>query len=186
MYLAASNESISDVLLAERDKKRGPDLFRAYEDEASSAGGLGACLMLVSPKGKEFTYALCFEFETTNNEAEYEALLTGLKIAADMGIKDLPIFVDTQLVTNKVKGLFEARQPVIKQYPKKTKEVLEGFITYTMELVHMNQNKKADALRKLASITLTHLTKEVILEVLTERSITHKEVSDIIVEKGEN
>ncbi|GKA96358.1 reverse transcriptase domain-containing protein, partial [Tanacetum coccineum] len=39
-------------------------------------------LMLVSPDGKEYTYALRFEFETTNNEVEYEALLAGLHIAA--------------------------------------------------------------------------------------------------------
>ncbi|GKG62706.1 reverse transcriptase domain-containing protein, partial [Tanacetum coccineum] len=42
--------------------------------------GLGARLMLISPEGKEYTYALWFEFETTNNEAEYDALLAGLRI----------------------------------------------------------------------------------------------------------
>ncbi|GKC67446.1 reverse transcriptase domain-containing protein [Tanacetum coccineum] len=40
----------------------------------------GAGLMLISPEGREYTYALRFEFETTNNEAEYEALLAGLRI----------------------------------------------------------------------------------------------------------
>ncbi|GJR09895.1 reverse transcriptase domain-containing protein [Tanacetum coccineum] len=56
--------------------------------------------------------------------------------------------------------LFEARQPVIKQYLKKIKEVLESFNTYTMKYVCRNKNKKADALSKLASMTLAHLTKE--------------------------
>ncbi|GKB39805.1 hypothetical protein Tco_0884747 [Tanacetum coccineum] len=40
--------------------------------------GSGARLMLIDPKGKEYTYALRFRFETMNNEAEYEALLAGL------------------------------------------------------------------------------------------------------------
>ncbi|GKE07836.1 hypothetical protein Tco_1411387, partial [Tanacetum coccineum] len=59
-----------------------------------------------------------------------------------------------------------------------------------MEYVRRNQNKKTDALSKLASMSFTHLTKEilveVLVEVLAERSITRKEVADIIVEKGEN
>ncbi|GJX62110.1 reverse transcriptase domain-containing protein [Tanacetum coccineum] len=75
---------------------------------ASSSDGSGVSLMLVSPEGKEYTYALRFEFETTNNEAIYEELLAGLRIVANMKIKDLSIFVDSQLVANQVKGLFEA------------------------------------------------------------------------------
>ncbi|GJT76060.1 reverse transcriptase domain-containing protein [Tanacetum coccineum] len=71
------------------------DTWKLYTDRASSSDGSGAGLMLVSPEGKEYTYALRFEFETTNNEAEYEALLAGLQIAVDMKVKDLSIFVDS-------------------------------------------------------------------------------------------
>ncbi|GKE32561.1 reverse transcriptase domain-containing protein [Tanacetum coccineum] len=87
--------------------------------------------MLIDPEGKEYTYALRFEFETTNNEAEYEALLAGLRIAQEM----------------------ESWTPNF-----------------------WNQNKKADVLSKLASMTFEHLTKEVLVEVLTKRSIEEKEV----------
>nr|GEV66106.1 reverse transcriptase domain-containing protein [Tanacetum cinerariifolium] len=58
-----------------------------------------------TPQGKEYTNALRFEFKTTNNTVEYEALLDGLRIAVDMKFKDLSIFVDSQLVANQVKGL---------------------------------------------------------------------------------
>ncbi|GKC73909.1 reverse transcriptase domain-containing protein [Tanacetum coccineum] len=64
-------------------------------DGASSFDGSGADLMLVSPEGKEYTYSLRFEFKTTNNEVEYEALLAGLQIANEMEIKDLSIFIDS-------------------------------------------------------------------------------------------
>nr|GEW80667.1 reverse transcriptase domain-containing protein [Tanacetum cinerariifolium] len=83
--------------------------WKLYIDEASSFDSSGAGLMLVSLEGKEYTYALRFEFKTTNNEAEYEALLAGLRIADKMEIKDLDIFIDSQLLANQVKGLFEAR-----------------------------------------------------------------------------
>ncbi|GJS67835.1 reverse transcriptase domain-containing protein [Tanacetum coccineum] len=48
-----------------------------------------------NPKGKEYTYALRFEFETTNNEAKYEALLAGLQIAQEMEIAKVAIFLDS-------------------------------------------------------------------------------------------
>ncbi|GJZ21367.1 reverse transcriptase domain-containing protein [Tanacetum coccineum] len=65
-------------------EKEGPKLeniWKLYTDGASSSDGSGAGLMLISPEGKEYTYALRFKFKTTNNEAEYEALLAGLRIA---------------------------------------------------------------------------------------------------------
>ncbi|GJS66348.1 reverse transcriptase domain-containing protein, partial [Tanacetum coccineum] len=115
---------------------------RHYTDGASNSDRSGARLMLIDPDGKEYTYALCFKFETMNNEAEYEALLA---------------------------GTFAAKQASIKDYLQKIKTALRGFEDYTVEHVRRNQNKKADALSKLASITFEHLTKEVLVEVLTKR-----------------
>ncbi|GJZ12972.1 reverse transcriptase domain-containing protein [Tanacetum coccineum] len=81
-------EMIADFLIeipSEDNKKKEkpkevPDSsskWRLYTDGASNSDGSGAGLMLIDPKGKEYTYALRFEFETTNNEAEYKALLAG-------------------------------------------------------------------------------------------------------------
>ncbi|GJU48515.1 reverse transcriptase domain-containing protein [Tanacetum coccineum] len=81
-----------------------------------------------------------------------------------MKIQELIIFVDSQLVANKVNGLFEARQPVIKQYLEKAKELLASFPTYSIEHIKRDQNKKADALSKLASMTFSKLAKEVLVE----------------------
>ncbi|GKF13861.1 reverse transcriptase domain-containing protein, partial [Tanacetum coccineum] len=129
--------------------------WKLYTDGASSPDGAGAGLMLIDPAGKEYIYALRFKFETTNNEAEYEALLAGLRIAQEMEITKVAIFLDSQLV--------------------KVKTTLKGFKGYTVDHVRKNQNKKADALSKLASITFEHLTKEVLVEVLAKRSIEEKE-----------
>ncbi|GJX39003.1 reverse transcriptase domain-containing protein, partial [Tanacetum coccineum] len=64
-------------------------------------------LMLIDPDGKEYTYALRFGFETTNNEAKYEALLAGLRISQEMEITSLAIFVDSQLLVNQIKVLLK-------------------------------------------------------------------------------
>ncbi|GKA57224.1 reverse transcriptase domain-containing protein [Tanacetum coccineum] len=134
--------------------------WKLFTDGATSSDGSGAGLMLVNPEGKEYTYALRFEFETTNNEAEYEALIAGLHIAKEMQIQELAIFVDSQLVANQVKGLFKARQQTIKQ----------------------EQNKKADALNKLASMTFSKLAKEVLVEVIQTKSVAEKEITDVVKE----
>ena len=155
-------------------------------DGASRSDGFGAGLMLVSPKGKEYTYALRFEFEATNNEADYKALLAGLLLAKDMEVRKLLIFIDSRMVANQIKGSYEARQSTIKQYLEKAKEILQGFESYTIEHVRRNQNKKADALSKLASMAFAHLTKEVLVEVLADRSIQRKEVSDVTSEEETN
>ncbi|GKF05970.1 reverse transcriptase domain-containing protein [Tanacetum coccineum] len=142
--------------------------------------------MLINLGIKEFTYALHFRFETRNSEAEYEALLAGLWIAQEMEIRSLAIFADSQLMVNQIKGLSEARKLTSKQYLQKVKEILKGFDTYTIEHIRRNQNKKANALSKLASINFKHLTKEVLVEVLVKRSIDDKEVSKVEAKKGEN
>ncbi|GKF15151.1 reverse transcriptase domain-containing protein, partial [Tanacetum coccineum] len=109
----------------------------------SSSDGSGVGLMLINPEGKEYTYDLRFKFESTNNEAEYKALLVGMRIAEEMEIKNLAIFVDSQLIVNQVKGLFEARQSAIKQYLEKMKEILKSFGTYSkkpeQESLHTKQ-----------------------------------------------
>ncbi|GKB67275.1 reverse transcriptase domain-containing protein [Tanacetum coccineum] len=71
-------------------------------------------------------------------------------------------------MVNQIKGLFKARKPTIKQYLQTVKEILKGFDTYTIEHIRRNQNKKADALRKLVSMTFEHLIKEVLVEVLVK------------------
>nr|GEX17007.1 retrovirus-related Pol polyprotein from transposon opus [Tanacetum cinerariifolium] len=64
-----------------------PDPWTLFMDGSSYIDGSGAGPILTNPEGTEFTYALRFEFEATNNEVEYEALIAGLRIAEQMGIK---------------------------------------------------------------------------------------------------
>ncbi|GJV24567.1 reverse transcriptase domain-containing protein [Tanacetum coccineum] len=104
------------------------------------------------------------------------------RIAKEMQIQELAIFVDSQLVGNQVKGLFEARQQTIKQYLEKTMGLLSSFPNYSIKHIKREQNKKADALSKLASITFSKLTKEVLVKVIQTKSIAEKEITDVVKE----
>ncbi|GJZ97021.1 reverse transcriptase domain-containing protein [Tanacetum coccineum] len=60
-----------------------------FTDGSSCVDGSGAGLILTSPEGTEFTYALRFQFTASNNEAEYEALIADLRIATHMGVRNV-------------------------------------------------------------------------------------------------
>ena len=68
-------------------------------DGASNAQDSGASLILINFEEIMTEYALRFNFKASNNQAEYEALLVGLKIAKEYDIDNLKIFTDSQLIT---------------------------------------------------------------------------------------
>nr|GEZ01777.1 RVT_3 domain-containing protein [Tanacetum cinerariifolium]GEZ02230.1 RVT_3 domain-containing protein [Tanacetum cinerariifolium] len=85
-------------------------------DGSSCVDGSGAGLILTNPDGVEFTYALRFQFLASNNEAEYEALIAGLRIAARIGVKDVHVSVDSKLVANQVLGTYVAKEDNMVKY----------------------------------------------------------------------
>ena len=66
-----------------------------YVDGSSNDGGSGVGLIVVSPKGHRMHCALRFRFMVSNNEAEYKALIAGLKLSKEMKVNSLEIFNDS-------------------------------------------------------------------------------------------
>ena len=91
-------------------------------DGSSTIAMSGAGIILVDPDQMLFEYALWFAFSASNNEVEYEALITGLKLAERLGAQELKVFSDSQLVVGQVNGEFEAQSPSMIRYLKKVKE----------------------------------------------------------------
>ncbi|XP_071708830.1 uncharacterized protein [Rutidosis leptorrhynchoides] len=133
----------------------------------------GACggVVLASPSSEEHTYALRFNFEVTNNEAEYEALLAGLNIAHTMNVIKLHAFTYSQIVENQFSGCFDAHDPSMQKYLKLLQELAVRFEHFELAQVPRSQNKKADALSKLAALTFSHFQKQVWVEELPSKSI---------------
>nr|XP_027108775.1 uncharacterized protein LOC113728583 [Coffea arabica] len=98
-----------------------------FVDGASSKEGSGTGLLLTSPTGEELTYAFRFDFPASNNEAEYETLLTGLRIAHQMGVTAIRVRSDSQLVVYQVRGEYEAKEDVMKKYLAKVQEAIKLF-----------------------------------------------------------
>ncbi|GJT92448.1 reverse transcriptase domain-containing protein [Tanacetum coccineum] len=111
---------------------------------SSRLEGSGAGLILTNLKGMEFTYALRFEFVASNNEA----LVAGLRIAEQMGVKNLAAKVDSLLVANQINGSYIAKEKSMIQYLEKAKALIIGFTKFSIEQVSRSENKKANALGK--------------------------------------
>ena len=82
-------------------------------------------MIIESDQGTQIKLSLKFGFPVSNNQAEYEALLAGLKLAMEVGAKKLIIFSDSQVVTSQIAGSYQAKDPTMKKYLDKTREQLE-------------------------------------------------------------
>jgi ribonuclease HI len=79
-----------------------------YVDGSSANQMSGIGVTLTSPEGAKFQYAIKLDFVTTNNDAEYEAILARLSIARKMGASNVEIWSDSQVVMGHIQGQFEA------------------------------------------------------------------------------
>ncbi|GJS26738.1 reverse transcriptase domain-containing protein [Tanacetum coccineum] len=119
-----------------------------------------------------------FGFKATNNEAEYEALIAGLRIAEQMGIKNLQENVDSRLLANQVNETYIAKEADMMT-------LTNGFRMFSIKQVPKSENKKADTLSKIASTGFAHLSKQVLVEELKEKSINEVEVLAVVEEEEE-
>ncbi|XP_076948965.1 uncharacterized protein LOC143621422 [Bidens hawaiensis] len=154
-------------------------LWNLYTDGASNGGGSGAGLILISPEGIELTYAMRLDFHNTNNDAEYEALLAGLRMAIKIKVRYIKAHVDSLQVANQVKGDYEGKDPKMVEYLKKTQELLQSF--KRSKIIHISRglNKKADVLSKLASVAFDHLAKDVKVETIKKPSISEDIIAGV-------
>ncbi|CAL8997888.1 unnamed protein product [Prunus brigantina] len=71
----------------------------------------GACIVLEEPFGTKYAYSFQLDFDSTNNKAEYEALIIGLEMALELGVKHLEVFGDSQLVIKQLTNEYKCRYP---------------------------------------------------------------------------
>jgi ribonuclease HI len=117
--------------------------------------GAGAGLLFVSPLGEHMRYAVRLHFPVSNNIAEYEALLCGLKIAIEIGVKRLDVRGDSQLVIDQVMKNASCHDDKMEAYCKPVRALEDKF--YSIELNHVPRryNEEADELAKIASGRIT-------------------------------
>ena len=111
------------------------EYWTMYFDGSVRRPGVGVSLVFVSPQGVRMRYVVRLHFTVSNNVAEYEALINGLRIAMELGIRRLEIKGDSRLVVVQVMKESSCESPMMAAYCQAVRLLEENFDG--LELVHI-------------------------------------------------
>lgn len=129
------------------------DNYIIYTDGAAlgNPGPAGAGAIIVDTKGN-IVYRISESLGTaTNNEAEYYAIILALEKASDMGLQNIEIRSDSQLIVRQINGQYKVKSPNLKPLFKKVLNLLSNFRRTKMVHISREFNKEADKLAKLGA-----------------------------------
>ncbi|XP_020229423.1 uncharacterized protein LOC109810380 [Cajanus cajan] len=122
-----------------------------HVDGSSNAQGSGAGVILASPSGIIVEQSLRFGFRASNHQAEYEALLAGMRLATEMGVKKVICWTDSKIVAEQVNDNFQVKDSNLLQYYHLFQGLKDGFSEVQVRHILRINNEQADQLARLAS-----------------------------------
>lgn len=127
-------------------------MWSLYVDGASrgNPGPAGAGAVLYGPRGEKRAEDSRYLGETTNNVAEYQALLLGLELALKHEVKSLNIYADSQLMVRQLLGAYRVKKPHLIPLWQKARETLQNFVAYGISHLDRSLNYEADRLARQA------------------------------------
>jgi ribonuclease HI len=125
------------------------------QDEASSSNEVvwivfcdgswaGAAAIFVSPSKVKTSYASKLQFQCTNNIAEYEALLLGLRKLKAMGVRSAILKSDSQVITGQVDKSSKANNPALEKYLDMVRRMESSFEGFSVKNILRLDNEHAD------------------------------------------
>jgi ribonuclease HI len=156
LHKAIKSQILADFITEWTDTQLPPlqiqaECWTLYFDGSVMKTGVGAGLLFISPLGEHMRYAVRLHFPMSNNMAEYEALLCGLRITVEAGIRRLDVRGDSQLVIDQVMKNASCHDEKMEAYCTVVRTLEDKF--YGIELNHVphKYNEEADELAKIAS-----------------------------------
>ena len=126
-----------------------------YVDGASNQNDSGVGLVLISPE--KIIIEKSLRLDSTNNEAEYEALMMGMAMVQRMGRKSVKFFSDSRLVVGQVKGEFEMKDEKMQGYLSQVKCLQSNFESFNLLHIPRSNNAHANSLAILATSSAQNL-----------------------------
>ncbi|GAU47095.1 hypothetical protein TSUD_369280 [Trifolium subterraneum] len=182
---AIKSQALADFMLelTNPPSENDPQPWTLSVDDSSNLRGSGTGVVLEGPEGVLIEQSLRFAFKASNNQAEYEALIAGMKLDKEMEVHELKAQSDSQLVANQVAGEFQTKDPQLAKYLEKVKEMAKHFTKFELANVPREQNSRADLLAKLASTKKPGNHRTVIEETLKSPSINELAVGMVVEEE---
>jgi len=156
-----------------------PLSWRVYVDGAANHRGSRVGLVLISPERIIIEKSLKLDFSTTNNEAEYEALLVGMTMVQKIGGNAMEIFSNSRLVIGQVQGKLEAKDVRMKECLSQVRYLQSGFESFNLQYIPKSGNTHADSLATLATSSAQSLPRVILIEDLCKPTEMKNEVVNI-------
>ncbi|XP_020222088.1 uncharacterized protein LOC109804668 [Cajanus cajan] len=129
------------------------DLWTMHVDGSSNNRGSGAGIILEGPTGLTLEQSLRFAFKASNNQAEYEALIAGLRLAQEIGVRRLMCWTDSKVVSEQVNDNFYVKDSCLLKYYHLIQRMRNTFDEVQVRHTPREHNEKVDQLARLASST---------------------------------
>jgi ribonuclease HI len=152
-----------------------------YFDGSLKLDGGGTGVLFISPRGEQLKYVLQILWEVSNNEAKYEALLHGLRLAISLGIKQLLVYDDSLLVVQQVNKEWDCNKETMDAYVQEVRKRENKFSGLEVHHVVREHNVGADILSKLGS-TRAQVLAGVFVQELKQPSI--KSSPQVTIDNG--
>ena len=130
---------------------------------AQRKGGVG--VVITTPDGEMLKYGVQLKFLTTNNEAKYEGILTGLRLGKALRAKNLLVQNDSKLVIGQIREEYEAKEERMQKYLRLTKHLTQEFDTVEFVQIPRSQNMGTNEVSKLASSEKGEISTDLAMEV---------------------
>jgi len=122
-----------------------------FFDGSTCDRGAGIGIVLISPQGRKYEFSLPIIATSTNNQAEYQALIKGLELLREVHADAVEIFGDSMLVINQLAGSYECRSEILIAYYERSMQLLREFKDFRLEHIPRLHNEEANRLAEHAS-----------------------------------
>jgi len=179
---AIKSQVLADFVAEWTDTQLPPPQIQAecwtmYFDGSVMKTGAGASLLFIAPLGDHMRYVICLHFPASNNMAEYEALLSGLRIAIELDVKRLDVRGDSQLVIDQVMKESSCHDPKMEAYCNTVRRFEDKFDGLELNHVPRKYNEDADELAKIAS-GWTTVPPNIVARDITKPSVEFKDLAE--------
>ncbi|XP_070039858.1 uncharacterized protein [Nicotiana tomentosiformis] len=161
------DEEVLYVNEVDHNENRG---WKLFFDGAANMNGVGIGVVLISETGQHYPVIAQLRFYYTNNMAEYGARILGLRLVVDMGVQEILVLGDLDLLVHQIRGEWETRDLKIISYQQCLHDLCQRFKSVEFRHIPGIHNEIADALATLASM-LHHSDKAYV-------DLIHIQVSD--------
>ncbi|XP_020219431.1 uncharacterized protein K02A2.6 [Cajanus cajan] len=157
-----------------------------HVDGSSNRQGSGAGVILEGPRGITLEQSLRFRFKASNNQAEYEALLTGLRLAEDMGASRIKCLTDSKVVAEQVGGSFQVKDHNMIRYYHAYQKLKTKFQEVLVEHIPRENNARADQLARLAATKKLGQQRTIIQQEISHPSVDEEMIATVDTDQNDH